>query len=78
MQNAPATAQPKFAYERRSPEDSLLRQVLVQQWSGLQREIKDANDGRGLPKFLTKAVNAFLACGLLPLGLATATPAQAG
>ena len=68
MQNAPATAHPKFAYERRSAEDSLLRQVLVQQWPGLQREIRDANDGRGLPKFLTKAVNGFLECGLLPKG----------
>ena len=34
----------------------------------LQREIGEANDDRGLPKFLTKAVEAFLDCGMLPKG----------
>ncbi|MBM4345630.1 MAG: transposase zinc-binding domain-containing protein, partial [Deltaproteobacteria bacterium] len=34
----------------------------------LQRELREANEGRGLPKFITKAVNAFLDCGVLSKG----------
>lgn len=45
-----------------------MRQVFVEQWPRLQRELREANDGRGLPKFITKAVNAFLDCGVLSKG----------
>ncbi len=48
-----------LSYVRRKPEASLVRQVFVEQWPRLQRELREANDGRGLPKFITKAVNAF-------------------
>ena len=57
-----------LSYVRRSPEDSLVRQVFVEQWPRLQRELREANDGRGLPKFITKAVNAFLDCGVISKG----------
>ncbi len=45
-----------------------MRQVFVEQWPRLQRELREANDGRGLPKFITKAVTAFLDCGMLKNG----------
>ena len=63
--SAPGT---KYSYRRRSPEDSLLRRIFVQQWPTLQRELREANDGRGLPKFLTKAVDGFIGCGVLSKG----------
>ncbi len=45
-----------------------MRQVFVEQWPLLQRELREANDGHGLPKFITKAVNAFLDCGVISKG----------
>ena len=42
--------------------------MFVELWPRLQRELREANDGRGLPKFITKAVNAFLDCGVLAKG----------
>lgn len=42
-------AQPaSLSYIRRRPEDSLVRQVFVEQWPRLQRELREANDGRGV------------------------------
>jgi hypothetical protein len=63
-----APAKPKFSYQRRTPEDSVLRQIFVQQWPALQRELQLASDGQGLPKFLVKAVEGFLDCGDLSKG----------
>ncbi|MBM4345947.1 MAG: transposase zinc-binding domain-containing protein [Deltaproteobacteria bacterium] len=57
-----------MSYVRSTPEDSLVRQVFVEQWPRLQRELREANEGRGPPKFITKAVNAFLDCGFLSKG----------
>lgn len=45
-----------------------MRQIVAEQWPALQREVRDANDGHGLPKFIAKAVEGYLGCGLLSRG----------
>ena len=38
------------------------------QWPRLERAIREANDGRGLPRFICKAVDGFIKCGMLGYG----------
>lgn len=45
-----ATRASKHSYQRRNPADSLVRQIFVQQWPALQRELVEANEGRELPE----------------------------
>ena len=34
----------------------------------LERDIREANDGRGLPRFICKALDGFIKCGMLGHG----------
>jgi len=61
-QPAPASS---YTYQRRTPEDSLLRKIVLAEWPDLQREIREATEGRDLPEFIAKAVKKFSACGIL-------------
>ena len=63
-----ANAPPVYSYQRRTPEDCLLRQIVLEQWPGLEQEIREACGGRGLPEFIAKAVEKFRDCGLLARG----------
>jgi ribosomal protein S27E len=60
-----ATARPVYSYRRRTPEDGLLRQIVLEQWPALQQEIREACAGRGLPDLITKEVEKFRDCGML-------------
>ena len=56
------------SYQRRTPETSLLRRIVMAQWPGLERDVREATDGRGLPRFIAKAVDGFIKCGMLGHG----------
>ena len=57
-----------YSYQRRTPETSLLRRIVMAQWPKLERAIREANDGSGLPRFICKAEDGFIKCGMLGHG----------
>ena len=57
-----------YSYQRRTPETSLLRRIVMAQWPALQRAVRFAADGHRLPKFICKAVDGFIKCGMLGHG----------
>ena len=57
-----------YSYQRRTPETSLLRRIVMAQWPRLERDVREATDGRGLPRFIRKAVDGFIKCGMLGHG----------
>ena len=57
-----------YSYQRRTPETSLLRRIVMAQWPGLERAVREATDGRSLPRFIRKAVDGFIKCGMLGHG----------
>lgn len=56
------------AYVRRQPELTAQHRLVRKHWPQFEEFAKAANDGRGLPPFVGKAVKAYLRCGQLGHG----------
>jgi len=66
---APSTERPcgrPDGYARRTPEDTLLYQVVRQHWPEFLRR---AEEEGGLPRFVVREFEEYLACGILERGL---------
>ena len=66
------SSSPSLLYRRRTPEHTVVHEVVRTQWPALQALCKAANDGRGLPVFIEKAVEKYLKCGVLRHGFVRA------
>ena len=63
---------PSLGYRRRTPEQSVLHEVVRSEWPALRALCKESNDGRGLPVFIEKAVEKYMKCGDLRHGFVRA------
>ncbi len=58
-------------YERRRPEDTVLHEVVREHLSTFLEEARARDpDGRGVPKYVSQALQRYLDCGILQKGFA--------
>lgn len=68
---AGAAGQPLAGYRRRTPERTVLHELVAQHAQTMLAELRDADpDGGGLPRYVERELAAYLKCGILAHGFA--------
>ena len=66
-----AAGQPLTGYRRRTPERTVLHELVSQHAQTMLAELRDADpDGGGLPRYVERELAAYLKCGILAHGFA--------
>jgi len=66
-----AAGRPLAGYRRRTPERTVLHELVVQQTETMLAELRDADpDSGGLPRYVERELAAYLRCGILAHGFA--------
>jgi hypothetical protein len=61
-----AGGEPRLAYERHRPEDTVLYRIVADHWQQFRVEAERADpNGFDLPRFVVDEIEAFLKCGIL-------------
>ncbi len=74
-----AAGQPLAGYLRRTPERTVLHELVAQHAQTMLSELCDADpDGGGLPRYVERELAAYLRCGVLAHGFARRRAADTG
>ena len=66
-----AAGQPLAGYRRRTPERTVLHELVARHAQTMLAELRDADpDGGGLPRYVERELAAYLRCGILAHGFA--------
>lgn len=66
---AGAAGRPLPGYRRRTPERTVLHELVAQHAQTMLAELRDADpDGGGLPRYVERELAAYLRCGVLAHG----------
>ena len=66
-----AAGRPVAGYRRRTPERTVLHELVAQHAQTMLAELRDADpDGGGLPRYVERELAAYLKCGVLTHGFA--------
>jgi len=66
-----AARRPLTGYRRRTPERTVLHELVAQHTETMLAELRDADpDGGGLPRYVERELAAYLRCGILAHGFA--------
>jgi hypothetical protein len=64
-----AAGKPLAGYHRRTPERTVLHELVDQHAQTMLAELRDADpDGGGLPRYVERELAAYLRCGILAHG----------